>query len=122
MTPSHACPSRVPGKVDTPKPRCACFAHACPDEMKFGCAHYLWMGLPTQGCEFLEIERGSLGAAINKHASKQTESSPKPLDIPIGVAKLCASEFNLVGARMRESSATRLGSIHLPVGMRDGHA
>ncbi|PKI60714.1 hypothetical protein CRG98_018892, partial [Punica granatum] len=30
-----ACPSRVPGKVDTPKPRCIGIAHACPDEMKF---------------------------------------------------------------------------------------
>ncbi|PKI69347.1 hypothetical protein CRG98_010253 [Punica granatum] len=50
---------------------------------------------------------------INKHASKQTESSPNPLDIPSGVAKLCAPEFNLVGARIREAYATRLGSIHL---------
>ncbi|PKI64640.1 hypothetical protein CRG98_014978 [Punica granatum] len=28
----------VPGKVDTPKLRCIGSAHACPDEMKFGCA------------------------------------------------------------------------------------
>ncbi|PKI78937.1 hypothetical protein CRG98_000671 [Punica granatum] len=25
-------------KVDTPKPRCIGFVHACPDEIKFGCA------------------------------------------------------------------------------------
>ncbi|PKI63385.1 hypothetical protein CRG98_016213 [Punica granatum] len=37
-TPSHVCPSHVPGKVDTPKPRCTGFAHTCPDELKFGCA------------------------------------------------------------------------------------
>ncbi|PKI32366.1 hypothetical protein CRG98_047243, partial [Punica granatum] len=37
-TPSHVRPSRVPGKVDTPKPRCIGFAHAYPDETKFGCA------------------------------------------------------------------------------------
>ncbi|PKI73228.1 hypothetical protein CRG98_006363 [Punica granatum] len=59
--------------------------------------------------------------AINKHASKQKESSPNPLDIPSGVAKLCAPEFNLVGARMREAYATRLGSIHLPGDTRRTH-
>ncbi|OWM76797.1 hypothetical protein CDL15_Pgr021189 [Punica granatum] len=37
-TPSHKCPSCVPGKVDTPKPRLLRRAHACPDEIKFGCA------------------------------------------------------------------------------------
>ncbi|PKI70955.1 hypothetical protein CRG98_008688 [Punica granatum] len=37
-TPSHVRPSRVPGKVDTPEPRCIGFAHACPDEIKFECA------------------------------------------------------------------------------------
>ncbi|PKI73018.1 hypothetical protein CRG98_006593 [Punica granatum] len=37
-TPSHVRPSRVPGKVDTPKPRLLRRAHACPDEIKFGCA------------------------------------------------------------------------------------
>ncbi|PKI58139.1 hypothetical protein CRG98_021469 [Punica granatum] len=87
-------------------------------------AIYGW-GLPTQGCEFLEIERGSLGAgskAINKHASKQTELSPNPLAVPSGVAKLCALEFHLVRARMCGAYATRLGSIHLPVGTRDGRA
>ncbi|PKI33131.1 hypothetical protein CRG98_046478, partial [Punica granatum] len=36
-TPSHVRPSRVPGKVDTPKPHLLRRAHACPDEMKFGC-------------------------------------------------------------------------------------
>ncbi|PKI50477.1 hypothetical protein CRG98_029136 [Punica granatum] len=51
--------------------------------------------------------------AINKHASKQTESSPNPLEVPSGVTKLCAPEFNLVGARMREAYATLLGSVHL---------
>ncbi|PKI37189.1 hypothetical protein CRG98_042420 [Punica granatum] len=35
-TPSHVRPSRVPGKVDTPKPRCMRRAHTCPDETKFG--------------------------------------------------------------------------------------
>ncbi|PKI34661.1 hypothetical protein CRG98_044947 [Punica granatum] len=28
--------------------------------------------------------------------------------------RVCAPEFNLVGARMREACATRLGSVHLP--------
>ncbi|OWM74042.1 hypothetical protein CDL15_Pgr004916 [Punica granatum] len=28
--------SHVPWKVDTPNPRCIGFAHACPDEIKFG--------------------------------------------------------------------------------------
>ncbi|PKI77236.1 hypothetical protein CRG98_002357 [Punica granatum] len=37
-TSSHVRPSRVLGKVDTPKPRCIGSAHACPDEIKFGCA------------------------------------------------------------------------------------
>ncbi|PKI72522.1 hypothetical protein CRG98_007086, partial [Punica granatum] len=41
-TPSHVRPSRVPGKVDTPKPRLLRRAHACPDEMKFGCAQDRW--------------------------------------------------------------------------------
>ncbi|PKI37190.1 hypothetical protein CRG98_042421 [Punica granatum] len=35
---SHVRPSRVPGKVDTPKPHCMRRAHTCPDETKFGCA------------------------------------------------------------------------------------
>ncbi|PKI72889.1 hypothetical protein CRG98_006757 [Punica granatum] len=52
--------------------------------------------------------------AINKHASKQTKSSPNPLAIPSGVAKLCAPEFHLVGACMRRAYATRLGRVHLP--------
>ncbi|PKI68507.1 hypothetical protein CRG98_011103 [Punica granatum] len=39
--------------------------------------------------------------AVNKHASKQPEMSPNPLSVPSGVAKLCAPEFDLVGARMR---------------------
>ncbi|PKI45188.1 hypothetical protein CRG98_034425 [Punica granatum] len=34
-TPSHVRPSRVPGKVDTPKPRCLGSAHACPNKIKF---------------------------------------------------------------------------------------
>ncbi|PKI67424.1 hypothetical protein CRG98_012186 [Punica granatum] len=33
---------------------------------------------------------------------------------------VCAPEFYLVGACMREAYATRLESIHLPVGTRDG--
>ncbi|OWM82737.1 hypothetical protein CDL15_Pgr024887 [Punica granatum] len=36
------------------------------------------------------------------------------------IVVLYAPEFNLVGARMRTPKQTRLGSIHLPVGMRDG--
>ncbi|PKI35649.1 hypothetical protein CRG98_043961 [Punica granatum] len=51
---------------------------------------------------------------VNRQASKQTVSSPNPLNVPSGVAKLCAPEFHLVGARMREAYATRLGSAHLP--------
>ncbi|PKI47283.1 hypothetical protein CRG98_032324, partial [Punica granatum] len=39
VTPSHVRPSRVPGKADTPKPRCLGSAHACPNKIKFGCAH-----------------------------------------------------------------------------------
>ncbi|PKI42266.1 hypothetical protein CRG98_037338 [Punica granatum] len=38
VTPSHARPLHVSRKVDTSKPRCIGVAHACPDEMKFGCA------------------------------------------------------------------------------------
>ncbi|PKI58159.1 hypothetical protein CRG98_021447 [Punica granatum] len=34
--------------------------------------------------------------------------------VPSGVAKLCAPEFHLVGASMREAYATRLGSVYLP--------
>ncbi|OWM82731.1 hypothetical protein CDL15_Pgr024881 [Punica granatum] len=45
-TPSHVRPSRVPGKVDTPKPRLLRRAHACPDEMKFGCAQAPGMNKP----------------------------------------------------------------------------
>ncbi|PKI70811.1 hypothetical protein CRG98_008806 [Punica granatum] len=59
--------------------------------------------------------------AINKHASKQTESSPNPLVVPNGVAKLCAPEFYLIGAKMREAYATRLGSVHLPGDARRTH-
>ncbi|PKI64869.1 hypothetical protein CRG98_014736 [Punica granatum] len=52
--------------------------------------------------------------AINKHASKQTESSPNPLAVPCGIAKLCALEFHLVGAHMREAYLMRPESVHLP--------
>ncbi|PKI64951.1 hypothetical protein CRG98_014645 [Punica granatum] len=38
VTPFHLRPSRVPRKVDTPKPRRIGFAHACPEKIKFGCA------------------------------------------------------------------------------------
>ncbi|OWM65103.1 hypothetical protein CDL15_Pgr003897 [Punica granatum] len=34
---------------------------------------------------------------------------------------LCAPEFNLLGARMREAYATRLGSVHLPGDARRTH-
>ncbi|PKI44692.1 hypothetical protein CRG98_034917 [Punica granatum] len=44
---------------------------------------------------------GKRRKAVNKQVSKQTGLSPNPLDVPSGVAKLCAPEFNLVGARMR---------------------
>ncbi|PKI33407.1 hypothetical protein CRG98_046204 [Punica granatum] len=54
-------------------------------------------------------------------SDEQTESSPNPLDLPNGVAKLCAPEFYLVGARMREAYATRLGSVHLPGDARRTH-
>ncbi|PKI70446.1 hypothetical protein CRG98_009156 [Punica granatum] len=37
-TPSHVRPSRIPEKVDTYKPRLLRRVHACPDEIKFGCA------------------------------------------------------------------------------------
>ncbi|PKI65027.1 hypothetical protein CRG98_014582 [Punica granatum] len=57
---------------------------------------------------------GKRWKAINKQASKQTGLSPNPLDVPSGVAKLCAPEFYLIGARMREAYATRLGGVHLP--------
>ncbi|PKI52294.1 hypothetical protein CRG98_027315 [Punica granatum] len=46
-TPSHARPSRIPGKVDTPKPRRIGFAHACPDEIKFGEPPSLVSGSPS---------------------------------------------------------------------------
>ncbi|PKI71901.1 hypothetical protein CRG98_007706 [Punica granatum] len=59
--------------------------------------------------------------AVNRHASKQPETSPNPLNFPSGVAKLCAPEFNLVGARMRAPKQTRLGSVHLPGDARWTH-
>ncbi|PKI35912.1 hypothetical protein CRG98_043696 [Punica granatum] len=34
-TPSHVHPSRIPGKVDTPKPCLLRRVHECPDEIKF---------------------------------------------------------------------------------------
>ncbi|PKI33295.1 hypothetical protein CRG98_046317 [Punica granatum] len=34
VTPSHVRRSRVPGKVDTPKPRCIGARTTCPDEIK----------------------------------------------------------------------------------------
>ncbi|PKI75831.1 hypothetical protein CRG98_003746 [Punica granatum] len=47
---------------------------------------------------------------------------PEPTKyVPSGVAKLCAPEFHLVGARMREAYETRLGSIHLPGDVRRTH-
>ncbi|PKI32697.1 hypothetical protein CRG98_046914, partial [Punica granatum] len=53
--------------------------------------------------------------AINKQASKASRNEPEPSKwVPSGVAKLCAPEFYLIGARMREACATRLGSVHLP--------
>ncbi|PKI49211.1 hypothetical protein CRG98_030400 [Punica granatum] len=64
---------------------------------------------------------GKVRKAVNKQASKQTGLSPNPLDVPSGVAKLCAPEFYLVGARMREAYATRLGSVHLPGDARRTH-
>ncbi|PKI71495.1 hypothetical protein CRG98_008109 [Punica granatum] len=38
-----------------------------------------------------------------------------------GVAKLCAPELHLVGARMHEAYATRLGSVHLLGDVRRTH-
>ncbi|PKI49384.1 hypothetical protein CRG98_030218 [Punica granatum] len=64
---------------------------------------------------------GKLRKAVNKQASKQTGLSPNPLDVPSGVAKLCTPEFYLVGARMRETYSTRLGSVHLPGDARRTH-
>ncbi|PKI78939.1 hypothetical protein CRG98_000673 [Punica granatum] len=47
---------------------------------------------------------------------------PEPTKyVPSGVAKLCAPEFNLVGAHMREAYAMRPGSIHLPGDARQTH-
>ncbi|PKI52412.1 hypothetical protein CRG98_027193 [Punica granatum] len=81
-------------------------------------------GLPTQGREFLEIERGSLGAG-----SVHSRLDPFPYSEPLtnlasyigargirtsGVAKLCALEFYLVEARMRAPKQMRLESVHLP--------
>ncbi|PKI68869.1 hypothetical protein CRG98_010724 [Punica granatum] len=54
-------------------------------------------------------------------SDEQTESSPNPLDVPSGVAKLCAPEFHLVGARMRGAYAMQLGSVHLPRDARRTH-
>ncbi|PKI64002.1 hypothetical protein CRG98_015615 [Punica granatum] len=53
--------------------------------------------------------------------TKQAGTSPNPLSVPNGVAKLCAPEFNLVGARMRAPKQTRLGSVHLPGDARRTH-
>ncbi|PKI48220.1 hypothetical protein CRG98_031375 [Punica granatum] len=71
-------------------------------------------------CE-ISVLKINVQKAINKHASKQTESSPNPLDVPGGVAKLCAPEFYLVGARVHEAYAMRLGSVHLPGDARRTH-
>ncbi|PKI50018.1 hypothetical protein CRG98_029589 [Punica granatum] len=64
---------------------------------------------------------GKRRKTVNKQASKQTGLSPNPLDVPSGVAKLCAPEFNLVGARMRAPKQTRLGSVRLPGDARRTH-
>ncbi|PKI64509.1 hypothetical protein CRG98_015072 [Punica granatum] len=53
--------------------------------------------------------------------ARQARTSPNPLSVPSGVAKLCAPEFHLVGARMRAPKQTRLGSVHLPGDARRTH-
>ncbi|PKI58751.1 hypothetical protein CRG98_020858 [Punica granatum] len=64
-------------------------------------------------CDYFEPEAGSRAKAINKHASKQTESNPNPLNSPVESPSYAHPNFNLVGARMCEAYATRLGSVHL---------
>ncbi|PKI38841.1 hypothetical protein CRG98_040769 [Punica granatum] len=59
--------------------------------------------------------------AINKHASKQAESSPNPLKVPSEVAKLCIPEFHLVGARMHLPMQRGSGVSTFP-GTRDSRA
>ncbi|PKI31974.1 hypothetical protein CRG98_047635 [Punica granatum] len=56
----------------------------------------------------------------SRHLAKYRRSNFIAAATPIySRSTLCAPEFNLVGARMHEAYATPLGSIHLPVGMRD---
>ncbi|PKI75905.1 hypothetical protein CRG98_003704 [Punica granatum] len=60
--------------------------------------------------------------AVNKQANKASRNEPEPSKyVPSGVAKLCAPEFHLVRARMREAYATRLGGVHLPGGGQRTH-
>ncbi|PKI40666.1 hypothetical protein CRG98_038921 [Punica granatum] len=62
--------------------------------VKFG------VGEPTKAATSEEKD----ALTVNKQANRQTESSPNPLSVPSGVAKLCGLEFRLVGARMRAQS------------------
>ncbi|OWM72721.1 hypothetical protein CDL15_Pgr002607 [Punica granatum] len=61
-----------------------------------------------------KVDKREMRKAVNRQANKQAGTSPNPLSVPSGVAKLCAPEFHLVGASMREAYATRLGSVYLP--------
>ncbi|PKI74114.1 hypothetical protein CRG98_005493 [Punica granatum] len=72
-------------------------------------------------CGISDEISGKRRKEVNKQASKQKGLSPNPLDVPSGVAKLRAPEFYLVGVRMCEAYATRLGSVHLPGNARQTH-
>ncbi|OWM76819.1 hypothetical protein CDL15_Pgr017212 [Punica granatum] len=85
-TPSHVRPSRVPGKVDTLEPRCIGFAHACPDEIKFGAIRVNLTGLePNDHHSHLRgaIRANPIGLKPNDHHSHLRESlrSREPLTL-----------------------------------------
>ena len=69
-----------------------------------------------------KIDKRETRKAVNRQANKASGNEPEPVKyVPSGVAKLCAPEFNLVGARMRAPKQTRLGSVHLPGDARRTH-
>ncbi|PKI37272.1 hypothetical protein CRG98_042335 [Punica granatum] len=138
------------GWVDIPKPRCIGIAHACPDEIKFGCAHpvaakidfpctnnvaeyeacilglqavidFKVKELEVFGDSMLTIFQ-TLGQWKTKDAKlvpyheylERLTENFEDISFTYTPRMMCAPEFNLVGARMREAYETRLGSIHLP--------
>ncbi|PKI52241.1 hypothetical protein CRG98_027368, partial [Punica granatum] len=84
-TPSHVRPSRVPEKVDTPKPRLLRRAHACPDEIKFGCAQPDAVNAgpePDVGPEPNAVNAGLEPDAVN--AGPELDDGPEPNAVNAG--------------------------------------